>query len=67
MTGRRKSSSDPLGGMFWLRVASLVAALLSLAAKENGIACLPIAATWDLIRLGHLQNPNNVQQPLQPR
>jgi len=34
-----------------LRVASLLSALLALAAKENGIAALPIAITWDIIRL----------------
>lgn len=34
-----------------LRIVSLLSALLALAAKENGIAALPIAITWDIIRL----------------
>lgn len=34
-----------------LRLASLLSALLALAAKENGIAALPIAISWDMIRL----------------
>lgn len=38
-----------------LRVASLLSALLALAAKENGIAALPIAISWDMIRLHQQQ------------
>lgn len=39
-----------------LRVASLLSALLALAAKENGIAALPIAISWDMIRLHRQQS-----------
>lgn len=46
----RHAGDWPRLGFFW-KVISLVSALLALAAKENGIAVLPIAITWDIIRL----------------
>jgi hypothetical protein len=33
-----------------LKLSSLFSALLALAAKENGIAALPVCITWDVIR-----------------
>lgn len=47
----RRHSGNICFTVLMLRVASLLSALLALAAKENGIAALPIAITWDIIRL----------------
>jgi len=49
----RAASVASLPSVDWRRwkVVSVVSALLALAAKENGIAVLPIAITWDIIRL----------------
>ncbi|KAI9552752.1 putative transmembrane and TPR repeat-containing protein 1-like [Daphnia sinensis] len=41
-----------------LRIVSLLSAFLALAAKENGIAALPVAITWDIIRL-HQQSASS--------
>ncbi|EFX75764.1 hypothetical protein DAPPUDRAFT_107640 [Daphnia pulex] len=49
------TSSSTCATAVVLRVASLLSALLALAAKENGIAALPIAISWDMIRLMHQQ------------
>lgn len=54
-----KSSSSSALARFTLRGASLISAFLALAAKENGIACLPIAVTWDFIRQGDEEDQNS--------
>ena len=38
------------GRLVLLKITSLLSALFALAAKENGIAALPVAITWDVIR-----------------
>lgn len=38
------------------KLASLMFALLALGAKENGIAALPVAMSWNIIRLQSKQS-----------
>lgn len=56
------SRNGEMSGVLLLRAASLLSALLALAAKENGIAALPVAITWDIIRL-HQQQSASSNQP----
>jgi len=56
------------GALCW-KATSLVSALLALAAKENGIAVLPIAITWDIMRLhssksDKLSRENGTKRPV---
>ena len=65
VTKRRPARQPSSAGfnVLFLRTASLVSALLALAAKENGIAALPVAITWDIIRPHQpskcVQHPNS--------
>lgn len=56
----RSGSRHPVTcfNVLFLRIVSLLSAFLALAAKENGIAALPVAITWDIIRL-HQQSASS--------
>ncbi|XP_057381513.1 protein O-mannosyl-transferase TMTC1-like [Daphnia carinata] len=61
--GMRSGSRHPVTcfNVLLLRIVSLLSAFLALAAKENGIAALPVAITWDIIRL-HQQSASGCDE-----